>query len=144
MAGSIDNEDYEVIDISKGIYASHPSLIPDGYAKELDNFIIRNGIVESRYPFINKTKPLGGNTGYLGYTGPVKMTRTSLTSGTVGQLAAIGIKYGGVSDSILVAINVSGNTYRKNLTTYSYTDRGWTTYNSTLYAASSPGKPKCP
>lgn len=60
MPGSINNEDYTLIDITKGIYATNPFQIPDGFSAGMKNFVIRDGIVEQRMAFKLDSVSLAG------------------------------------------------------------------------------------
>lgn len=61
MPGAVNNEDYTLIDITKGIYATNPFQVPDGFSASLKNFVIRDGIVEQRLAFkFDQTSLAGG------------------------------------------------------------------------------------
>lgn len=51
MPGVVNNEDYTLVDITKGIFATNPYQVPDGYSQSLTNFMIRGGIIEQRMAF---------------------------------------------------------------------------------------------
>lgn len=59
MPGAINKEDYALIDITKGIYATNPFQVPEGFTQSLKNFVIRDGIVEQRWAFKTTAANIG-------------------------------------------------------------------------------------
>src|SRR5688572_20822691 len=53
MPGAVNNEDFNVIDVSKGVYVTNPLSVPDGYAYEMNNFVIKAGVATQRVPIRN-------------------------------------------------------------------------------------------
>lgn len=93
MPGAINNEDYSLIDVSKGIYKTNPVAVPDGYAYNMRNLVIKNGIAQQRYPIAPLTMdPTVSKYNWWGSPGypPVKISL--LCEGGAG-----------VSDKLLIA-----------------------------------------
>jgi hypothetical protein len=143
MPGAVDNDDYDVINVTRGLYAAPPSLIPDGYAQRLDNIIIRDGILESRYPFVPAFNgALSATNGFIGYatTNVPKITPLGLSANVGSVIAGALGKHGyPTSAEVFFGWMDDGKVKRCLLPNSLIGTGGMTVYNKTLYIGTNTG-----
>lgn len=138
----INNEDYQVIDFTEGIFQTNPVNIPDGFAEELENFIIHDGIVESRGAF----NPVGTDflsVSTVGWANTVGPNIPPIVVG-LGIAAGANMKAAFVSSyptsarPALVGITTNAAMINKIVPVATF-NGPLVVYNQTLYAAATTG-----
>lgn len=146
MPGAVYNDDYALIDASKGIFCTHPVAVPEGYAYELDNFVVSKGSILQRRPIKPLTTNNLSSTSWYGVDPPlygIIPVNLSISLNSKTLLAVFAARTQS-ADPRLSLVGIFSNTAFSNYRTgylipAASLSGGFAVYNKNLYASCTTG-----